>query len=181
MERQAKEAMVASLSETFKTAQVGFLLDYRGMNVEQATELRRRLRAAKAGMRVVKNNLARIALKGTPFEGLESSLVDTRALVFGADPVGPAKVLTQFLKDHEKIKYVVGLLVKGDQGQLVDERMAKALSALPSREQLIGQLLGLMQAPAGQFLRLLNEVPAKFLRTLNAIAEQKGKAAPAAS
>ena len=181
MERQAKETMVASLIETFKTAQVGFLLDYRGMNVAQATELRRKLRAAKSGMRVVKNNLAKIALKGTPFEGLEPSLVQTRALVFGADPVGPAKVLTQFLKEHEKIKYIMGLLVKGGQGQLVDERMVKALSDLPSREQLIGQLLSLMQAPAGQFLRLLNEVPAKFVRTLNAIAEQKEKAAPAAS
>jgi large subunit ribosomal protein L10 len=181
MERQAKEAMVASLSEVFKTAQIGFLLDFRGLKVEQATELRRKLRGAKASMRVVKNNLARIAMKGTPFEGMESSLVDTRALVFGQDPVGPAKVIQQFLKDNEKLKYVSGLLVRGDQGQLVNESMAKTLASLPSREQLAAQLLGLLQAPAGQFLRLLNEVPAKFLRTLNAIAEQKAKAQPAAS
>jgi large subunit ribosomal protein L10 len=180
VERQAKETMVASLTETFKTAQVGFLLDFRGMNVAQATELRRKLRAAKAGMRVVKNNLAKIALKGTPFEGLEPSLVDTRALVFGADPVGPAKVLTQFLKDHEKIKYIAGLLVKGELGQLVDERMAKALAELPSREQLIAQLLGLLAAPAGKLVRTLNEVPASFVRTLKAIAEQKAKAEPTA-
>ena len=177
MDRQTKEAMVASLSEVFKSAQVGFLVDFRGLTVAQATELRRRLRAAKSQMRVVKNNLARIALKGTPFEKLDSSLVDTRALVFGDDPVAPAKVLAGYLKENEKFKYITGLLVKGEDGQLVNETMAKSLAALPTRDQLIGQLLGLMQAPAGQFLRLLNEVPAKFLRTLNAIAEQKGKAA----
>jgi large subunit ribosomal protein L10 len=168
--------MVASLSEVFKSSQVGFLVDFRGLTVAQATDLRRKLRGAKTRMRVVKNNLAKIALKGTPFEKLEPSIVDTRALVFGDDPVAPAKVLTGFLKDNEKFKYIAGLLVKGESGQLINEAMAKALADLPSREQLIAQLLGLMQAPAGQFLRLLNEVPAKFLRTLNAIGEQKGQA-----
>lgn len=178
MERQAKETMVASLTEVFKKAQVGFLVDFRGLTVAQASDLRRKLRGAKSDMRVVKNNLARIALKGTAFEQIENDLVDTRALVFGNDPIGPAKVLTGFLKDNEKLKYITGLLVKGTSGQKVNQAMAKALADLPSREQLIGQLLGLMQAPAAQFLRVLNEVPAKFLRTLAAVGEAKAKSAP---
>ena len=178
MDRQTKEAMVASLSEVFRSSQVGFLVDFRGLTVAQATELRRRLREAKTQMRVIKNNLARIALKGTPFEPLASALVDTRALVFGQDPIGPAQVITRFIKENEKFKYVSGFLVKGASGRLVNEAMAKSLAELPSREQLIAQLLGLLQAPAAQFLRLLNEVPAKFLRTLTAVGEAKG-AAPA--
>jgi large subunit ribosomal protein L10 len=176
VDRQTKEAMVASLSEVFKSSRVGFLVDFRGLTVAQATELRRRLREANAQMRVLKNNMAKIALKGTPFEALESALVETRALVFGQDPAAPAKVLTGFLKDHEKLRYVAGLLVKGDSGQLVNESMAKSLAELPSREQLIALLLGLLQAPAGQFLRVLNAVPAKFLRTLHAVGEVKGQA-----
>ena len=176
MDRQTKEAVVASMTEVFRKAQVGFLVDFRGLTVAQATELRRRLRNAKSDMRVLKNNLAKRALKGTAFEQIEGDIVDTRALVFGNDPVAPAKVISGFLKDHEKFKYIIGLLVKGDTGQKVNETMAKSLADLPSREQLIAQMLGLMQAPAGQFLRVLNEVPAKFLRTLAAVGEAKGAA-----
>jgi large subunit ribosomal protein L10 len=177
VDRQTKETVVASMTEVFQKAQVGFLVDFRGLTVAQATDLRRKLREANSDMRVLKNNLAKRALKGTAFERLEGDIVDTRALVFGTDPVGPAKVLTGFLKDNEKFKYISGLLVTGETGQVVNQTMAKSLADLPSREQLIAQFLGLLNAPAGQFLRVLNEVPAKFLRTLAAVGEAKGSAA----
>ncbi len=176
MDRQAKEAMVASLNEIFASAQAGFLVDYRGLTVAQATDLRRKLRDASSQMRVLKNNMAKLAIKGTPFEAMEPSIVDTRAIVFAEEPVAPAKVVTDFAKHNNKFQFITGVLVKGESGELIDDATIQALAMLPSREQLLAQLLSVMQAPVTNFVRTLSEVPGSFVRTLSAIAESKGAA-----
>lgn len=166
--------MVGNLGEIFGKSQVGILVDYRGLTVAEVTELRRRLHETSTGMRVLKNRLAKIAIKGTPFEPLADSLVDTRALVFGDDPVGPAKVVSTFQRDSEKFTVLQGLLVTKEQGSLLDPEQIKALGSLPPREVLLAQLLTVFNAPIGNFVRTLNEVPAKFVRTLAAVAAAKG-------
>jgi large subunit ribosomal protein L10 len=177
VERKQKEEAIQAYAEIFKASTVGFLVDYRGMDVASVTELRRRLNEAKTGMRVLKNRMAKIAVTGTPFESLKDKMTDTRALVFGNEPVGPAKVVVKFEKDNDKFKVVAGVLLTGATPTVLDQNRVKALATLPSREELLVKVLFLMNATQTQFVRTLNEVPAKFVRALAAVRDQKEKAA----
>lgn len=177
MKRTEKEAAVQTYSEIFKDASIGFLVDFRGMDVESVTQLRRKLNETKTHMRVLKNRMAKIAVKGTPFESMGDQMVQTRALVYGKDPVGPAKVVVKFEKDNEKFKVVAGVLLTGATATVLDKSRVQALATLPSREELIAKLLFLFKAPQTQFVRTLNEVPAKFVRALAAVRDQKQKSA----
>ena len=174
MDRATKEALVASMNEMFAKAQAGFLVDFRGLSVEDANTLRRRLRDASAQMRVLKNNLAKIAIKGTPFEEFSGDIIDTRAFVYADDPVAPAKVVAAYQKENKKFSVIAGMLVKGTVGQKLDGEGVKSLATLPSRDELIAQFLSMLQAPASHLVRTLNEVPASFARTLSALAEARG-------
>lgn len=174
MDRETKEALVASMNDMFAKAQAGFLVDFRGLSVEDANTLRRRLRDASAQMRVLKNNLAKIAIKGTPFEELGADIIDTRAFVYSDDPVAPAKVVTGYQKENKKFSVIAGMLVKGTEGQKLDGEGVQSLAALPSRDELVAQFLSLLQAPSRNLVRTLNEVPASFARALSALADARG-------
>jgi large subunit ribosomal protein L10 len=174
MDRATKELLVKEYKELFSSAITGVLVDYKGLNVEELTELRKTLFEKKSRFRVLKNSLAKIAVAGTPFEELGEQFVETRALVYSADDVvAPAKIVTDAVKKNEKIKLISGLLVSGDKGEVLDGQGVKALGNLPSKEELITKLLFVMNAPITNFARLLNEVPAKFVRTLQAVADSK--------
>ena len=176
MDRSQKEAQVAEIREIFTTASAGVLVDYRGLEANKLVELRQQLHKSSSSMKVIKNTLARIAAEGTPFALMEQEFVDTRALVYSEeDPVGQAKVLTEFVKDNPKLVIKAGVLADANRSSLLKAEEVEALSKLPSREELIVKLLFLMQAPATQFVRTLNEVPAKFVRALAAIAESKSE------
>lgn len=175
MDRQSKEAMVAELNDIFRTAPAGFLVNYTGLTVEESTELRRRLREQSAQMKVLKNRLARIAIRETPYEPLSHHLTETRALIVGADPVTPAKVVKEYQRRHEKLKLVAGFLVKGDAGQTLDESAIRSLAELPSREELLAKLLGTLNAPVQYLASALNDVPARLARTLDAVARSRGE------
>ena len=177
MKRTEKEAAVGTYAEIFKGNTVGFLVDYRGMDVASVTDLRRKLNDAKTSMKVIKNRMAKIAVTGTPFESLKDKMIQTRALVFGNEPVGPAKVVVKFQQDHEKFKVVAGVLLTGTTPTVLDLNRVKALAILPSRDELIAKLLFVFKAPQTQFVRTLNEVPAKFVRALAAVRDQKEKSA----
>ena len=174
MKRTDKEELVGSLSEIFTSAKVGFLVDYKGLTVSQITELRRRLRQSAANMRVLKNRIAKRAIEASAFAPLKDHLTDNRALIYGTDPVEPAKAVSKYLGENDKLHYVAGFLVTGKGGSLLDARRLKALGNLPSREQLLTQLLFVMKGPQTKFVRTLNEIPAKFVRTLAALAEARG-------
>jgi large subunit ribosomal protein L10 len=161
----------------FRDQNVGFLVDFRGMDVAAVTDLRRKLHGANTAMKVLKNRLAKIAMKGTAFEPLADQLTETRAFVFGKEPVGPAKIVIKYQQDNEKFKLIAGVLVTAGAGTLLDAARVKALSSLPSREELLAKLLFLFKAPQTQFVRTLNEVPAKFVRALAAVRDQKQKQA----
>jgi large subunit ribosomal protein L10 len=123
-------------------------------------------------LRVLKNTLARRAVNGTAFEPLSKQL--TGPLIYGisADPVAPAKVLSDFAKTNDK------LVIKGGSlpNNLLNQEGVKALATLPSRDELLAKLMGTMQAPIAQFARTLNEVPSKFVRGLAAVRDQKASA-----
>ena len=167
--------MVDSLNGIFTSAQVGLLVDYRGLSVSQMAKLRRGLNDSSAQIRILKNRMAKIAIRDTPFAALEESLTEPRALVYGEDPVGPAKVLAKFIKDQDKMSYISGVLVTGGEGSVLDKARMEALGNLPSKEELLVKLLFVMQGVQTKFVRTLNEIPASFVRTLAALAEKKGE------
>ena len=174
MDRTTKETLVKEYKEVFSSAITGVLVDYKGLNVEELTQLRKTLHEKQSRFRVLKNTLAKIASEGTPFEGLGAHFTETRALVYSNDDVAsPAKIVSEAAKKNEKLKLISGILVTGESGELLDQAGIKALGNLPSKEELIAKLLFVLNAPITNFARVLNEVPGKFVRTLKAIADSK--------
>ncbi len=174
MKRTEKEELAGSLAQIFRASRVGFLVDYKGLTVAQITDLRRRLRQSAAHMRILKNRVAKRAIEATAFAPLKEHLTQNRALIYGTEPVEPAKAVSKYLGENDKLRFVAGFLVTAAGGSLLDASRLKALGNLPSREQLLTQLLFVMKSPQTLFVRTLNEIPAKFVRTLAALAEARG-------
>jgi len=167
-----KKAVVAEVCAEIAKAQGIFVAEYRGLEVGRMTELRAKARKSGVYLRVLKNTLARRAVAGTPFEKLAEQMVGPLVYGISSDPVATAKVLNEFAKANEKLVIKAGAMPNA----VITAKEVKALASMPSREQLIAQLLGTMQAPVAQFVRTLNEVPSRFVRTLAAIRDQRAGA-----
>ena len=170
---EGKKEVVAEVSARLAKAQAVVLAEYRGLPVEDITQLRSQARAAGVYLRVLKNTLARRAVQGTPFEKLADQMVGPLAYGISDDPVTAAKVLYAYAKGNEKLVIKGGMLPH----QVMSAKEVGQLASMPSREQLLATLLGTMQAPIAKFVQTLNEVPAKFVRTVAAVRDQKEKAA----
>ena len=170
---EQKQAVVAEVSKVVSDAQAAILAEYRGLTVAQMTSLRRKAREGGVYVRVVKNTLVRRAVDGSPFDCLKDHLKGPLAFVAGKDPVAAAKVVVEFSKDNEKFVVMAGSM----SGKLISLAEMKALASLPSRDVLLAQLMGTMQAPVQKFVATLNEVPTKFARALAAVRDQKQAAA----
>lgn len=166
---EQKKAVVAEISAQVAKAQAIVVAEYRGLEVGNMTDLRREARKSGVYLRVLKNTLARLAVRGTPFEKLSEQM--TGPLIYGisSDPVATAKVLNEFSKTNEKLVIRAGAMPNA----VITAKEVKALANLPSRDELLAKLLGTMQAPIAQFARTLNEIPSRFVRTLAAVRDQK--------
>lgn len=174
MNREQKAAEVEGLKQRFSHAQAVFLANYKGLTVANVTDLRSKLRAKSAGMKVLKNRLARIAVKGTPHEILSASFKETVALITATgDPTSAAKVLKGFAKDNEKLEIKSGYL----DGKIISVQEVNALADMPSREQLIAKMLGSLNAPATNLVSVLIQIPRQWARVLAAVRDQKAKEA----
>jgi large subunit ribosomal protein L10 len=170
---EEKKAAVAEITARIAQAQSVVVAEYRGLEVEGMTELRRKARASGVYLRVLKNTLARRAVKDTPFEKLADQMVGPLIYGISSDPVASAKLLNDFAKTNEKVVVKAGAMP----GSLLSAAEVKSLATMPSREELLAQVLGTMQAPVAKFVRTLNEVPARFARTLAAVRDAREKQA----
>jgi len=172
MNRQEKQVLIDDLREQFGQSAHAIVVDFKGLSVPAVTEFRRKVRQAGSSYRVVKNTLALRALKDTPLESLAPQFDGTTGVAYtGQDPVALAKVLVDFAKDNPSLVVKAGL-VSG--GQILDANGVKALSTMPSLNELRGKLVGLLQSPASRLVRLLGMPPTQTVRVLKARAEKGG-------
>jgi large subunit ribosomal protein L10 len=169
-----KKALVAEVSAVAATALSVVAAEYRGLTVSQMTELRSKARSAGVYMRVVKNTLARKAMAGTSFECLGPVLKGPLVLAFSKDdPGAAARVVKAFAKDNDKL--VTTAVSLG--GQVLAASALDKVASLPTREQALAQLMGVMKAPIQKLAATLAAAPSKLVRTLAAVRDQKQAAA----
>ncbi|MBF6561391.1 MAG: 50S ribosomal protein L10 [Candidatus Binataceae bacterium] len=173
MRKDQKSTLVSQLAENLDRASIALISEHSGMSAGQSDDMRRRIRAVRGEFRVAKNTLMRRAIKDTRFASLERHLGGPVGLILSyADPVELAKTVGSFKDLGEKFKVRGGVL----DGQPLTPEEINALAALPPREVILGQLLGLLQAPATQLVRLLNEPGTLVARLVDAIGRQRGDA-----
>ena len=162
---ELKKPIVDEISEVVKDAQGVVLVDYRGLTVEQDTNLRKQLREAGVTYKVYKNTMMNFAFKGTDFEQLAPHLEGPSAIAVSKDDAtAPARIIVKFAKEAPALELKAGIV----EGVLYDVKGIADVAKIPSREELLSRLLGSLQSPVANFARVLNQ-----------IAEKGGEAAPA--
>ncbi len=162
---ELKKPIVEEISEVVKDAQGVVLVDYRGLTVEQDTNLRKQLREAGVTYKVYKNTMMNFAFKGTDFEQLAPHLEGPSAIAVSKDDAtAPARIIVKFAKEAPALELKAGIV----EGVLYDAKGIADVAKIPSREELLSRLLGSLQSPVANFARVLNQ-----------IAEKGGEAAPA--
>jgi len=170
MPTEQKVETVAQVAEQIKEAKSVWLTDFTGLNVEEISELRRAFRGASVEYRVVKNTLARLSMKSAGHEEMIEYLEGPTAMAFGmADPVAPARVIKAFSKKSDKVKIKVCLF----EGTLIGTDKLEAIANLPTRHELLGQLVGVLNAPLSNFVGALSGVMSKLVYALDAVKKQK--------
>ncbi|QIW10822.1 50S ribosomal protein L10 [Francisella sp. LA112445] len=165
-----KKAIVAEVAENVSTALSAAVADYRGLTVNEMTSLRKQARESGVYLRVVRNNLARLAIKGTDFECLGDALKGPLVLALSKDePGAAAKLFKNFQKDHSVFE-VKNLAMSGE---LFGPEKLDDFAKLPSREEALATLLSVMQAPVTKFVRTLNEIPSQAVRVFAAVGDSK--------
>ncbi len=167
---EQKKAIVSEVAEVADKAFSAIAAEYRGLSVDEMTDLRAQARNAGVYLRVVKNSLARRAFEGTEFECMSEGLTGPLVLAFSQeDPGSAARIINDFAKDHEKLE--VKLVSIG--GKLLEPGEIKTLAKMPTYDQAISMLMAVMKAPVEKLARTMNEVPGKLVRTVAAVKDAK--------
>ena len=155
---EMKQPIVEEISAGIKDAQSVVLVDYRGLTVEEDTELRKQLREAGVVYKVYKNTMMNFAFKGTDFEGLAPYLNGPSAMAYSTeDATAPARVIAEFAKKAKALEIKAGVV----EGNVYDAKGMEAIASIPSRDVLISRLLGSMQSPMANFARVINQIAEK--------------------
>jgi len=167
---EGKKSIVAEVSTIAASALSAVAAEYRGLSVDEMTDLRAKARNEGVYLRVIKNSLAKRAIDGTDFECMQDSLVGPLIMAFSQeDPGAAARLVKDFSKEHDKL--IAKVLAVG--GELLDASEIDRLARLPNREQAISLLMAVMKAPIEKFVRTMNEPHAKLVRTVAAVRDQK--------
>ena len=173
---ESKKAAVADLVEELKGAAAGVIVDYRGLTVEEDTELRRKFREAGVEYKVVKNTLTSRAAKEVGLEALDPILNGPTALAMSVDnPVAPAKIIAEFAKKHEALEVKAGFM----DGAVMSVAEVNTLAATPTREELLAKMMGSMKSPISGLVRLLNTIVEGGVEMVDLAAKKAAEAAPA--
>ena len=169
VERAQKEAVVQNLGQIFADSGVVVIAHYAGITVAEMSDLRNRMRAAGAGVRVAKNRLAKIALEGKPSAGMAKYLKGQTVLAYSEDPVTAAKVAKAYAKDNSKFEIVGGAMGE----TVLDVNGVEAVAAMPSREELLSSIAGMLMAPAGNIVSAISAPGANLAAIAQTLAERE--------
>ena len=172
MDRAQKHEFVTTLNEVFANTGIIVVAHYTGLTVAEMTDFRRQMRDVGGQVKVAKNRLAKIALKGTDAEDIADLFAGPTVIAYSDDPVAAPKVAVKFAKDNEKLVILGGAMGK----TVLDPNGVKSLASLPSLDELRGKLVGLLQAPATKVAQVVNAPAGKLARVLSAYSD-KGEAA----
>ena len=155
---ELKQPIVEEIKAQLDGAQSAVLVDYRGLTVEQDTRLRKELREAGVIYKVYKNTMVRFAIDGTDFDALKDSLEGPNAIAISKDDAtAPARILAKFAKEADALEIKCGVV----EGTFYDQAGIKAISSIPSREELLSKMLGSLQSPITNFARVLKQIAEK--------------------
>ncbi len=168
MNRTEKHQVVESLKSDFKETEILILSHYHGLSVSDIMGIRRELKKQNDNIKVTKNRLAKLAVKDTDFENLSEKMKGPTAFTYSNDPVGAAKSVVKFSKDHENYQIIGASL----NGQLLDEKAIANLAKLPSMDELKAQIIGLISSPAQKLARILQTPASNVVNVLKAHSEQ---------
>ncbi len=168
MNRTEKAELIETLQSAFNESSTIVVTHQVGMTVAESGDLRRKMRDAGASFKVTKNRIAKLALRGTRFEDLESLLTGPTAVGMSRDPVAAAKAIVDYAKGNKKITIIGGSM----DGKMLDHAGVEALAKMPSLDELRGKLVGLINAPASKVARVMSAPAGKLARVIKAREDQ---------